>query len=291
MKHTFEALGTTWWIEIFDHETSADTLKVTFGSLERFVHAYEAAYSRFKPDSVISTLNKHRTVPEPTEACRALLTYGKELYLRSNTHFNLLTGHILEARGYNQDLTFTATAPESLTAGNPITDLLISIEEISLQYGNVDIGGFGKGYLIDLLAEQLRAVGFQYFLINGGGDMYATSEHGEPIEIYLEHPTKALHMVHRSTLLNEGFASSSPFKRVWQTKGKTYSHIVTDTDAPQVASYVKATTARDADAFATVALMLPETELLQLATNQHFKVARFSPATNTFWNMTAFDAV
>lgn len=288
-QHEFEALGTKWWITIFD-ETSEETIQGAFGTLERFTREYEARYSRFKSDSLISQLNRERVLMQPDQDCRALLEYGKGLYLRTNTHFNLLTGHILEARGYDASYSFLSHEPEKETPGNPVTDLLISEEKIELSHGNVDIGGFGKGYLIDELAEILKEnFGLQYFLINGGGDMYATSEQEKPIEIYLEHPTKQRHFIHRTTLLNQGFAASSPFKRIWKDKEQTYTHIVTNEAAPRVASFIKAKSARDADAFATTALLLSETELNQLAQAEHFSVARFTPATNQLWRTVTFD--
>lgn len=52
---------------------------------------------------------------------------------------------------------------------------------------------------------------------------------------------------------------------------------------PSVAAFVKANTARDADAFATTALLLDESELEQLAFRESFKVGRFEPATSRFW--------
>lgn len=286
---TFQALGTKWWVEVFD-EVDSKALEAAFGSLERFTREYEAKYSRFKSDSLISKLNQERKLENPDEACRTLLGYGKQLYLRTNTRFNMLTGHIQEARGYDASYSFTAHDPEKLTPGNPITDLLISEDKIELMYGNVDIGGYGKGYLIDELVKLLQGeFSLHYFLINGGGDMYATSKNGEPIEIYLEHPTEPGKYIQKTTLINKGFAASSPFKRIWNTENKTYSHIITNANVPQVASFVKADTARDADAFATTALLLQEHELAKLAEVESFSVARFDPATNLFWQTKTFN--
>jgi FAD:protein FMN transferase len=289
MIHTFEALGTKWWITVFD-EASEETLKGACGALERFAHEYETKYSRFKPDSLISQLNRERVLEQPDEEIQKLLAYGKSLYIRSNTKFNLLTGHILEARGYNAEYSFNASEPELLQPGNPVTNLTITPEKIEVSEGNVDIGGFGKGYLIDELARLLKAEHkIKYFLINGGGDMYGTSKQGEPIEIYLEHPTEAGKLIEKTTLFKQGFAASSPFKRVWHSSSRTYSHIVTDAGVSQVATYVKAETARDADAFATTALLLPETDLAKLAQTEELSIARFDPATGQLWRMHSFD--
>lgn len=287
--YTFQALGTKWWVEVFD-ETDGKTLKAAFGSLERFTHEYEAKYSRFRPDSLVSKLNRERVLEEPDEECHALLGYGKQLYLGTNTHFNFLTGHIQEARGYDATYTFKPHEPEDLSPGNPITDLLISEEKIELQHGNVDLGGYGKGYLIDEIAKLLKEqFSLRYFLINGGGDIYATSKQDTPIQIFLEHPTKPSHFIHATTLKDQGFAASSPFKRSWHSNDKTYTHIISNSNVLPVASFVKAISACDADAFATTALLLEESELESLAHQESFSVARFNPATNQLWRTGSFD--
>jgi thiamine biosynthesis lipoprotein len=283
MKHSFKALGTTWWIEILD-EVATETLEGAVGHLERFARAYEATYSRFLPDSLISKLNRERILHEPDADCRALLTYGKQLYLRTNTHFNFLTGHILEARGYDQDYSFKPQNPDILTPGNPITDLIITESTIELTHGSVDLGGFGKGYLIDELSNLLQEeYELQYFIINGGGDMYITTNHGEPVTVYLEHPTKPKTMVQETTLSNQGFAASSPFKRQWEADTQSYTHIVSEIAAAPVASFIKAASARDADAYATTALLAPETEFTQLIVSEGMQAARFDPATDKLW--------
>jgi thiamine biosynthesis lipoprotein len=287
--HTFQALGTKWWVEVFD-DIAAEALKVAFDSLEHFTYAYEEKYSRFIADSLVSKLNRERVLEKPDEEFRALLMYGKHLYLRTNTHFNFLTGHIQEARGYDASYSFTPHEPEVLTPGNPITDLLTSPEKIELLHGSVDFGGFGKGYLIDELVKILKEqFSLQYFLINGGGDIYATSKHDAPIQIFLEHPTKPSHFIHATTLKDQGFAASSPFKRTWHNNNKTYTHIISNSEALRVASFVKAESARDADAFATTALLLQEPELTKLANSESFGVARFNPATNLLWQANNFE--
>ena len=168
MKHSFNALGTTWWIELFD-EINTETLDIVMHDIEFFVSEFEKKYSRINPESAISLLNKNRTLKNPDAHLISLLTYGKGLYLRTNTHFNILTGHILEARGYDADYSFKAQDETSLVPGNPISDLLISSEKISLHHGNIDIGGYGKGYLIDEVAQRLLELhSLKYFVINAG---------------------------------------------------------------------------------------------------------------------------
>jgi FAD:protein FMN transferase len=290
MPSQFEALGTKWWITIFDN-ISKEQFEGAVGALKYLAETFENNYSRFKSDSLISQLNDQRSLQTPSAELYALLTYGKSLYLRTNTHFNFLTGHLQEARGYDANYSFTAEATAlNAQPGNPITDLQVTPDTITLQSGNLDLGGFGKGYLIDLMVDELRGrQNLNYFIINGGGDLYATSEHGEPVEIYMEHPTKPRHFIHRTTIHNQAFASSSPYQRVWDGTGGTFSHIVSAGETPRTASFVKAETARDADAFATSALLASEQELEQFAKTESLDIARFSPATNQLWKTVNFD--
>jgi FAD:protein FMN transferase len=289
-QFTFEAIGTHWWIEIFDHMTDEE-LKTTKSHLELISSVFNQNYSRFRDDSHISILNKERCLSNPTSELQEILTYGKRLYLRSQKTFNLLSGHILEARGYDASYSFEAKSNLStLKICNPLTDLLISEKEITLTCGNVDIGGYGKGWLVDLLARNLQENGVRYFLVNGGGDMYGTSlPSGQGITIYLEHPTDPSKYLMESTLLNQGFAASSPFKRQWESDGKMYDHVVTKGDTPQLASFVKAITATDADAYATAVMLLPETALPALATNEQLAIARFDPVTSQLWQTKNFE--
>lgn len=285
MVHSFEALGTKWWITIFDE---ADMLDVIFTDIEHFANDFEQRYSRFIPNSLVSQLNQKRSLEAPDDAFRTLLQCGKSLYMRTATHFNFLTGHILEARGYDSDYSFKDSNSLTLTPGNPITDLTITQERIALDAGNVDVGGFGKGYLIDLIADRLQSHHtLKYFLINGGGDMYATSKFGTPIEILLEHPTEPKKYIARVSLLNTGFAASSPFKRIWGPDG-SLSHIVSQQQPHRIASFVTSPSAAEADAFATTALLLDTSDFHALIRTESIKAARYEPDTSQLWQSSNF---
>ena len=276
MTHSFQALGTTWWIEVFD-ETENKTLTVAFADCERFVSDFKNTYSRFKTDSLISQLNTNREIIEPSKELQTLLSYGKNLYVQTNTHFNILTGHILETRGYDADYSFRANDESHFIVGNPISDLHISHERIALLQCNVDIGGFGKGYLIDKLVTLLREkYSVQFLLINAGGDMFATSNHGQAIEIYLEHPALEKVTIGKTSLLQQGFAASSPYKRRWKSGEKVHTHLIGET-LTHHCSFVKHTTAAGADAFATVALLASDLEMERMSQSEHIGLAFLTP--------------
>jgi thiamine biosynthesis lipoprotein len=278
MEWSFKALGTTWWIEIFaDLDDARRTEVKDFCS--SFVVAYENNYSRFIADSQLSILNRDRTLPNPTAEFVKLLEYGKQLYLRSDTRFNFLTGHILESKGYDATYSFEDTQSEE-TAGNPIIDLSITAEQIELRHGNVDLGGYGKGYLIDLLAKEFKnTLKLEQFLINGGGDMYATHQDDAPIEIHLEHPINRGMYITPTKLKNQGFAASSPHMRAWENSTGTHHHIIAKNITAD-GTYVKAASAADADAFATTVLQLDKLKIEALAQYESLAVAQFDTHTS-----------
>ena len=288
---TIDALGTTWWIEVFE-ELDDKRCAVIYTDIRAFLSTFEARYSRFKADSSIGILNRTGTIPHPDAELRELLTFGISQYERTDGIFNLMVGSALVESGY--DATYSFTASDTRTAiPTPEEALAVSDQAIVLTRGQVDFGGFGKGWAIDVIARLLREKHhLSYFLINGGGDMFATSDNDTPITIYLEHPTETNSYLAETTLHTQGFAASSPHKRAWTHAGKTYTHIIDTIGVPRAdrpdATFVKAATACTADIFATVALLATPVQLEKFAADEELGLARFFIETGTLEQNAAF---
>ncbi|MBY0310143.1 FAD:protein FMN transferase [Patescibacteria group bacterium] len=267
------ALGTAWWVEVNLHTEAAKEF-ITQELIARLSY-FEARYSRFKTDSLVGRLNKDRAFHNPDAEFVTLLQYGQALHSRTAGAFNFLIGHTLASRGYGA----RQKADSGTLLPIPEQDIEISRDIIVLNKGSIDCGGFGKGYLIDELAILLRQHDIEEFLINGGGDLYVSHDMNNPIAVHLEHPTEADTYLGMTTLLHQGFAASSPYKRVWKHNNQAENHIVGTT---RYASYVKAKSARDADAFATAALLLDDATLRIMATAEGLSVARFDPTNSEF---------
>jgi FAD:protein FMN transferase len=279
------ALGTTWFVELFT-EVSAETADETYGLVGRFLTDFEATYSRFKPDSALSRLNKTGVLVHPDATTLELLILGQQLFRDTDGIFNLLVGDHLLARGYTANYSFKPRV-EPETLHSPLTALTITKERITLTEGHIDLGGYGKGFLIDRLAHFLHEHDIHYFLINGGGDMYATSDHGRPITIYLEHPSEPSTYVSETTIQNQGFAASSTHKRRWHVSGTAYSHIIDTAPTDEAVTmddfgiYTKAPTAVLADAWATTLLITKPDQHRETLTAAKIKFARFNTRAST----------
>ena len=267
---TINGLGTDWWIEIFD-ETSKETTQIVYDDLRRFIHGFDVKYSRFRSESLISILNDTRHLLNPDQDTIDLLQYGLRLFYETHGVFNFLVGERMVQTGYDALYSFTPKEM-SVEIPDPTHVLTFNPDKIILTLGQVDLGGYGKGYLIDLIATRLTDKhGLKEFLINGGGDIYATAENGKPIAIYLEHPTIPGTYIEEATLFYEGFAASSTHKRRWENGGKTYTHIIDtklgESSLSGLGIFVKAPTARAADAWATTLIIsAPENHTEALAT-------------------------
>jgi thiamine biosynthesis lipoprotein len=251
------ALGTYWWFELFDAD-AADQEELT-NILGARLQAFDALYSRFNPESLVYRLNTEGFLPlsdvPVLEEFLELLAIGAELYEDTEGVFNFLTAGLQVAAGYGALESVRQTNTD--TVPNPLTDLIITDSDITLNHGAIDLGGFAKGWLIDDLAVSLsEELGYEHFLINGGGDMFATSDTaGEPIEITIEHPNVPDTYIARLPLLNQGFASSSTIKRAWEQNGEPRQHILKTHEAT-VASHIVAADAMTADLFATLACVI-----------------------------------
>ena len=276
---TIDALGTQFFIEIFDTDTSPQKLDAATRFIQLLLSEFENNFSRFKDSSLVTRLNSDRELLHPSAEFVTLLNLGLKLYNDTDGIFNLLIGETLNARGYDAQYSFTSKT-EPATIPNPNESLIITEGKVTLSSGQIDLGGYGKGYVIDLIAAQLYTkLGLKYFLINGGGDMYGTSDNGVPITIYLEHPTEVQTYIGSTTIFNCGFAASSPHKRRWKSGDKTYHHIV-DTKSQKEPSldgtFVIAPTALLADVYGTVAMLATASHMNTFADRHQLGIASFT---------------
>jgi FAD:protein FMN transferase len=248
-----QGIGTCWWFRIYD---GVETVEYYKNIINREIQKFEKAYSRFLPDSQISTLNRNRFLVDPSTELLELLEIGKKFSIATQGLFNPAIGHILENRGYDASYTFlNKGVHEKVASFDEFVNL--SSGQISLTgEGGIDLGGYGKGYLIDKIANMFREeLGIHNFLINGGGDIYGGGDLHH--EVILEHPFALGYELGRIQLKNQGLGCSSNLKRSWKVeqRGKPNGHIVNPNNLNALSntgSFAIAESALIADIMATV---------------------------------------
>lgn len=254
-QFTFNALSTTWYIEIYDEINDnlfKDLEKITLQICSEF----ENNYSRFKPFSLLSKLNYERNLSNPSFEFIDIITKSAYYYEITDHNFNIFAGTILEKNGYGEsmnDETF------DIINTNP-SNIIINTGLITLNCnGNIDFGGIGKGYLIKKLETYFtKTFNLKYFLINGGGDIFVTSYFEEPIKLYLENPKVTGVYLGEIYAKNESLCASSPFKRTWVCSDKKYTHILDLKTNHNIinSSFVICKNVIDADIWATMCCIM-----------------------------------
>jgi thiamine biosynthesis lipoprotein len=213
----------------------------------------EARWSRFRPDSEISTLNRAAgrpvAVSPETLTLLALAVLG---WQATGGRFDPTVLDALEAAGYDRSFDQLPTARPGADGAGPapgpapgLAGIRIDPEAgmVTLPAGiRLDPGGIAKGYAADLLCTQLRAAGAAGACVNIGGDLRVSgiAPRGGPWAVAVPHP----HGGEAATLeLTEGAAAtSSPLRRAWHAAGRLAHHLIDPhTGQPADTSILQAT--------------------------------------------------
>jgi FAD:protein FMN transferase len=244
---------------------------------ERFVHEFDAALSRFKPDSELCALNADRRERVPATALmRWAVAAGIEAAERSDGLVDpTLVGEI-ERAGYRSSRAGMTGVPlgealESAPARRPARPnprsrwRQLAVDERSGEIGRppglrFDTGGTGKGLCADLLAASLR--GYPRFVVDCGGDIRigGAGALAEPYEVYVEHPLSG-DRAYVLRLGGGGVATSGLNVRIWRDEKGAYRHHLLDpsTGEPAWTGLIGATalgdTAVEAETLSKMALL------------------------------------
>ena len=252
--------------------TDAQAAEPRLAAVEAFIHATEAALSRFRPDSDLSRLNARAGRPVHVSPLLAeLLALALDAARQTDGLYDPTVLEALEAAGY--DRSFEQLDP--VAAGRPLSAPAASwrdvqfdpaTRQVTLPVGvRLDLGGIVKGWAADRAAEMLAEVG--PCLVDVGGDLAAA---GRPVEypwwpVGVADPRDADHDLALLTLTDRGVATSGTDYRRWRQGDAVRHHIIdprtrrpAQTDLLSVT--VVAPTAMQADLHAKVALMLGSVE-------------------------------
>jgi thiamine biosynthesis lipoprotein len=241
----FEAIGAPWRIST-PHELPAPTKDVISSRID----AFDAVYSRFRPDSLVSRIaSQAGSWTFPADAAPLFSLY-RTLYNATEGAMSPLVGGRLENLGYDRDYTLR---PHDESVDVPTWDEIMQWDGARLTTTSpvlVDVGAAGKGYLVDLVAELLRDAGVEDYLVDASGDILHRGD--EPIRVGLEHPFDPTQAIGVCELQNASICASSPNRRSW---GDGLHHILDATTgeptAAVAATWAHAATGLVADGLAT----------------------------------------
>lgn len=240
-----------------------DAIEDGFSEFDRIVKQY----TRFNENSELSNLNRNAgNIVSITDEFFMLIEKMITIANESNGAFDPTVIDFLEVYGYDKNYDFSKLDNpdldkfvEKIKNERPsYKDIKLFPKKKSVQLSKnqkIDLGGIGKGYALDCASEKIKAKGFENFLIDAGGDIFASgvNEKGNAWEVGLKTMNKKneIEIVGKINLKDEALASSGS----WARKVKQFHHLIDPrTGKPSEnfkTVFVKAKTATMADAWAT----------------------------------------
>ncbi len=225
----FQAMGTACEIKLFASKQSL--ARKVAERVTQDVYRLEARYSRYRPDSFLSRINRRAALGKKIKVdpeTASLLNYADTCYQQSDGLFDITSGklrHIWKFDGTIPDQESIATTLaligwHKIDWSPPFLDFTIVGMEL-------DFGGIVKEYAADRAASLCLEQGIRHGIINLGGDIKVIGPQadGSPWKIGVQHPRD--NKVLKTVSMNDGaMASSGDYARYMTIDGIRYSHIL-----------------------------------------------------------------
>ncbi|MDQ2934276.1 MAG: FAD:protein FMN transferase [Chloroflexota bacterium] len=253
VEKRFRAMGTD--IAVFVPPGSADAHQLAFET----VAAWDARFSRFRPQSELSELNRATGLAfAASDELFGAAQTAVEAARATGGLFDPLLATRMTELGYDRtfDALPAAAEPRRLAAWVPgrWRQIVLDPERrtIRLPSGSgMDLGGLAKGMAVDAALARLVAAGLTYAAVNAGGDL---AVHGLPPgftawPILVEGPGGRV-----VTLRGGALATSTTLHRRWRVGSEQLHHLIDPlTGFPSASDVVLASVAGNSCAQAEVA--------------------------------------
>lgn len=210
-EYSFKALGTQWSV-LVDGKNFPVTDR---DELRAYIEEFEGKFSRFREGSEVNQFSDASAgTYRISKDFREQLEHCSTLRAHTNGAYDPAVGRLMELKGY--DKSYSLREHEGIDKFElPEWDL---VEEGLKINGPVvfDLGGTGKGYCIDMTARWLATHGYEHILVDGGGDVYATTKKDDASwRLAIQSPGTTDLVLGTVELRNQALAVSDIFKRRW----------------------------------------------------------------------------
>jgi thiamine biosynthesis lipoprotein len=270
-------LGTQVSITVFSEDAQKANRAIDL-AFQR-ISELEAILTKYKKDSDIGRLNLSdsgwiKVSPVTFEVIKKSVEFGKI----SNGAFDITIDPILRLweEAQKRDSLPSSDELKRVTESIGYTNIMLRPKSLEVRLKkagmSIDLGGIGKGYIVDEAVKVLKSQGIRHGLIDAGGDLYILGDNPERgrWRIGIRNPLKPDQNLRYLEISNKAVATSGHYMRFYTVQGKRYSHIIDPrTGWPvqeKVASVVViAPDATTADAMATAIIVLGPDKGVKLA--------------------------
>ncbi|MFZ1984706.1 MAG: FAD:protein FMN transferase [Desulfatitalea sp.] len=234
-----KTMGTTYHIKV-KAGRSIDMVKVQ-AKVDAGLEQVNQSMSTFRPESEISRFNALNAVDTPFAVSAGFLRVmqtAQEIHRLTEGAWDGTVDPLVNLWGFGKEGTLrqvpsaeaVAQAKErvgfdriGIAADGHLTKRHLDV--------TVDLASIAKGYGVDQVAAVLDELGFEDFLVEIGGEVYASGVRpdGTPWRVGINQPQAdaPFDAVYKVVRLRDGaMATSGDYRNFYQIEGRTYSHII-----------------------------------------------------------------
>ncbi|HET6349944.1 MAG TPA: FAD:protein FMN transferase [Candidatus Krumholzibacteria bacterium] len=189
----------------------------------------EHKFSRYRDDGVVHTINHSNGGPVAVDdETSRLLRYAGQCFELSEGRFDITSGVLRRAWTFDgRETTPDRALIESLRANVGWDRVEFDGASIRLPRGmEIDLGGIGKEYAADRVADLLTAEAGHGVMVNLGGDIRVTADGEHRWTIGIEDPARDRSALGQLDLAAGGVASSGDARRFCIVNGVRLGHIL-----------------------------------------------------------------
>lgn len=271
-------MGTTWRLTILDADgpRAKELVHVRLNELE-------AIFTNWRADSAVSRFNASRTTewqPIPRELAE-VMTLAQRVSKESHGAFDVTMAPLINAWGFGPQGRQAQLPDESVVAklmrNCGWQKIEVELEPPMLRKTHpeveINVSALVEGYAVDDLVKKLRAQGWPNFLLDVGGELYASGKkpHENYWQVGVQKPDAQKGMMEGSMPLHDkALATSGTYRQFVEKDGKRLPHVLDarfgrPVEHDLVSVSVVADSCFEADAWATALLILGPWEGRELA--------------------------
>lgn len=276
------AQGTYYAINYFDIDSRDFQNEV-----DSILNAFDQSVSVYQANSIVSKVNRNEEVALDNWFIENF-NLSQKISSETNGSFDMTIGPLANIWGFG-----TFEKPDSVN--HALIDSLkqyVDYRKIFIVNGKIrkqseniqlNFNAIAQGYAVDILSDFFKSKGIQNFLIDLGGEIYASGQkpNGDFWKIGIEIPDDGAEERFYNrivSLKDEAVATSGNYRKFYELDGQKYAHSINPkTGYPITHSLLSTTviapTSAEADAYATAFMVLGVEETLAFAkSNPQIKV-------------------
>lgn len=230
-----EIMHTDVFVQVFSETQDEQTMEVDIDQAFVMFRGFASRFSRFREESELSVLNRASEM-RVSEELFTLLLHSRQYFEETGGVFDPTILPTLEREGYGASF-------GSVLFGEPgvvIPERHYTFADVTLDVASrtvskpldcrLDLGGIGKGYIVDQVAQRL-AERYTDFLVDAGGDMYIAGRNRAATYPYFAIDIESAFEEGQSAgmllVSNQAVATSGVNRRRWrQRDGREKSHLI-----------------------------------------------------------------